>query len=346
MPKRNPGARLEWREDRQTWEIIWFERGARRRKSCATTDRRIADRLLAEHLTPPAPTGPCDPNIRRLDDVLMRYASERGPHVKGKETLGYCLKALQPFWGNRVVQDVKEGSCREYFEARSKGGVGPSKVARELGVLSAAIRHDWKNGRLTNIAPIWKPSEPEPKERWLTRQDVAKLLRAARSNEYTRHHLSLFILLGLYTAGRKEAILSLRWPQVDFERRLIDLNPAGRERTNKGRAVVPVSARLMTFLRYSRKRGCDTGFVVSYNGHPISNIKKAFAHACERAGLKDVTPHTLRHTSATWMASAGVPMELIARYLGHSNSRTTERVYAKFAPEYLAQAARALDHRH
>lgn len=339
MPKRNPGARLEWREDRQTWEIIWFERGQRRRKSCSTDDRRIADLHLAQHLTPPAPIGPCEPDVRRLDDVLMRYASERGPYVRGKETLGYCLKSLQPFWGGLYVRDVKESSCRKYFEFRKLANVGPSKVARELGVLSAAIRHDWKNGRLSTVAPIWKPSQPEPKERWLTRQEVASLIRAARANEYSRQHLSLFILLGIYTAARKEALLSLKWTQIDFAKKLINLNPEGRERTNKGRAIIPIPDRLVTFLRYARRRGSDTGFVISFNGHPIANIKKAFSNACNRVGLVGVTPHTLRHTSATWMASAGVPMELIARYLGHSNSRTTERVYAKFAPEYLAQAA-------
>ncbi len=60
------------------------------------------------------------------------------------------------------------------------------------------------------------------------------------------------------------------------------------------------------------------------------------------AGLVDVSPHVLRHTAAVWMAEAGVTMPEIAAYLGHADSRITERIYAKFSPEYLRRAARAL----
>lgn len=61
--------------------------------------------------------------------------------------------------------------------------------------------------------------------------------------------------------------------------------------------------------------------------------------AVARAGLRGVTPHVLRHTAAVWMAEAGVPMTEIAAYLGHSDSRITERVYARFSPDYLRKAA-------
>jgi integrase len=47
-------------------------------------------------------------------------------------------------------------------------------------------------------------------------------------------------------------------------------------------------------------------------------------------------------TAAVWMAEAGVPMPEIAQCLGHRNSRTTERVYARYSPDYLQGAARAL----
>ena len=43
------------------------------------------------------------------------------------------------------------------------------------------------------------------------------------------------------------------------------------------------------------------------------------------------------------MAEDGVPMEQVAQYLGHNDSRTTERVYARFSPDFLRAAARSLD---
>ncbi|MCW0206024.1 MAG: site-specific integrase [Achromobacter sp.] len=343
MPKRNPGARLEWREDRRCWEIIWYERGQRKRKSAGTADRAIADQRLAEHLIPAEPIGPRDPTQRRIAEALTDYATERAEHIIGKATLGYNIKALWPFWAHLTVSIIRENTCRGYVAHRAGEGVSASTAGRELSVLGAALRHDWKAGRLTELVPVWLPPKADPKDRWLTRSEAAALLRACRDNREQQWHLALFIRLGLYTGARAEAILSLRWPQVDLERRLIDFNPPGRARTKKGRPIIPIPGRLLAPLRAARRRGTDLGPVLHYFGEPVGSVKKAFARACQRAELEDVTPHTLRHTCASWLAQQGVPFPVIARYLGHSDSRTTERVYAHHAPDYLEAARRALD---
>lgn len=159
MSKRNPGSRLEWREDRRCWEIAWYERGARKRRSTGTTSRENAERMLAEHIVESQreTIGPRDPAQRSIADALADYATEHGPRVASPETLSYCIEALVPFWGARMVRDVREGTCRAYVAHRDKGGASASTAGRELAVLSAAIRHDWKAGRLTEVVPIWKP---------------------------------------------------------------------------------------------------------------------------------------------------------------------------------------------
>ena len=91
------------------------------------------------------------------------------------------------------------------------------------------------------------------------------------------------------------------------------------------------------------KEGARTGYVIEYADRPVGSIKHGFATACKRAELEDVTPHTLRRTAAVWMAEAGVSMPMIAAYLGHSDDRITQRVYAKYGPEYLRRASRALE---
>jgi integrase len=152
----------------------------------------------------------------------------------------------------------------------------------------------------------------------------------------------LFILIGLYTGARKGAILELRWLQVDLERGRIDFNPPGRKRTSKGRPVIPIPRGLLWFLKSARKRGGDMGYVVNRDGAPVGDIKRGFATACDKAGLDDVTPHTLRHTAGTWMAQAGVPMWEIAGYLGHSHERTSE-LYSHHHADHLSRAREALD---
>lgn len=349
MPKRNAGPKLHWREDRNVWEILWYEGGQTRRKSTGTADRAEADRKLSRHiiesLSHATPLGPKRPDERLICDMLADYAEERGEVVSSKATLGYSLKALLPYWGTRYARDIREGTCRAYVQYRVKEGVSDQTAGRELSVLKASIRHDYDAGRLTEVVACWRPPVPEGKDRWLTRTEAAALIRAARKDSRSRWHLPLFILLALYTAGRKEAILSLRWPQVDIDRRLIDLNPEGRAQTSKGRPTLPIPGHLLTFLRYARKRGSDLGPVLHYRGRPIKDIKRGFESACAVAGLDDVTPHTLRHTAASWMTQSGVPFPVIARFLGHADSRITEQKYCHHAPDYLGAAVDALDRR-
>jgi len=91
------------------------------------------------------------------------------------------------------------------------------------------------------------------------------------------------------------------------------------------------------------KMGALTDFVVEWNGKPVKSIKTGLQAAGRRCGLPWVTAHIFRHSAASWMAEAGIGMDRIAAFLGHSDSRITSRVYAKFSPDYLRDAAEALE---
>jgi len=276
------------------------------------------------------------------------------------------------------VSEIRKQTCREYGSFR---GVSPGTIRRELGALRAAINHDREEGRLLGTVVVTLPAMPDGKDRWLTRNEAAALIRAARKTTKARWHLPFFILLGLYTGARKEAVLSLKWSQIDLERRRIDFNPSDRERTSKGRPIIPIPRRLMTFLRLTKRRARPDDFVIyrirkvkDETGWkkavraPIKDIKKSFHDAACKAELTthyqeskkkgptkegwpvtwvrpitDVTPHVLRHTAASWMAQRRVSFPEIARYLGHSDSRTTERIYAHHNPDYLKGASESFD---
>lgn len=159
-----------------------------------------------------------------------------------------------------------------------------------------------------------------------------------------RLYLPLFILLGLYTGQRKEAILSLRWSQIDLQSKTINFNSEGRARTNKRRSRIPIPPRLFQLLKIARRRGTDIGFVIHENGHRIKDIKRGFSSACVRANLTGVTPHVLRHTCATWMMQKGVDAWQVAGFL-NMTAETLERVYGHHHPSYLQEAANALSRR-
>jgi integrase len=335
MPRRNSGPRLRFLEKRDCYYIVWIEGGRSRERSTGTADRRQAEIALAEfiHLRT-RDAGPRDPSQVLATDALADYAEEHGEETSAPA----AIKALAPFWEGRTVAEVSRETCRAYGKARARSA---GTIRRELGVLRAALNHGHKSGRLTRVVPVHLPDRPEPRDRWLTRKEAAALLRAALREPRVRLHLPLFILLGLYGGARKEAILSLRWPQVDLDAGRIDFNTPGARRTNKRRARIPIPKRLLGHLRRAYRRGTELGFVINENGKKLGDVKRGFASACQRAGLEGVSPHVLRHTCATWLMQRGVPMWEAAGFLGMSRE-TLERVYGHHHPDYLRGAAEAL----
>jgi integrase len=179
------------------------------------------------------------------------------------------------------------------------------------------------------------PRLPETEVGHLTKADFRKLLDGA-----VRPHVKLFMQLAVATGARSNALLDLTWGQVDFDRGIIRLNPRERVQTAKYRATVPMNDQLRASL-VAAKEGALSEFVIEHGRERVGSIKKGFAAAADRAKLK-AHPHMLRHSAAVWMAEAGEPMDVIAQYLGHTDSRITQRVYARFSPGFLSRAAAAL----
>lgn len=278
-----------------------------------------------------------------MAEALALYLEFQAPRTTDPARMAYAVEALLPFWQHRTLSEITPTTCDKYAKHR---GLSPGTMRRELGVLTAAQNFLVTDKRLTQTVPVPLPPKPEPKDRWLTVSEAARLLAAARNGgRDARSYLPLFILIGLYTGARKEAILSLRWPQVNLTAQRMAFAVPGRAKTNKRRPTLPIPRRLMTFLRLAWiRRSSDIGPVLHINGAPILRIDKGFRAAAKRAGLLEVTPHTLRHTRGTWLAQSGVSMWDIAGWLGQDPD-TTARIYAHHSPDFMNSALTATDRR-
>lgn len=270
-----------------------------------------------------------------VDGLWAAYRKHLGDRPAGV-TMGYTGKAILPHFGALRPDQITTDHCRAYMTARTKAGIKTGSTWTELGHLRSCLTWAEKTGLIARAPYIDRPQKPAPQERFLTTPEINRLIEAM-----TQPHLRLATLLMLGTAGRIGAVLGLTWDRVDMERGQINLREdmAG---PRKGRAIVPMNGMLRSALSAAREAALSD-FVVEWAGERVGSIKKGFAAACDRAGLDDVSPHTIRHTAAVHMVAAGVPMAQVSQYLGHSSIAVTERVYARFAPDHLRAAADVLD---
>ena len=328
MPDNSP--RLCRVAGRDTWHIYF----RRRRISTGCTDRASAERQLAAFkagLTRPTQV---DASISGL--LALHLADRTDAAIPGLDRLRWAHKPLTKFWGERPAFDVTAEECRRYARVRAKDGVATGTARTEMQALTAALRWAHRKRLLAEMPEIVLPPRAPPRERWLTRAEAVKLIDACAA-----HHVRLFVVLALHTAARKGAILALTWDRVDLAGRQIDFREPGRVQTRKGRSRVPINDTLLPELLRA-KEGCISDHVVEWAGGPIASIKHGFRDACIRAGLREVMPHTLRHTAATWLAQGGISMWDIAGMLGHSSPKMVEETYGHHSPEHLRKAANVL----
>lgn len=342
MPRRNSGPHLQWREDRSLYYIVWTDRGRSRKCSTGTADRAVAEIILAEWMQGRRrKAGPSDPSSVLVTDALNIYAIERGPKVAAPRVIGCAIEAMSSFWQGLSVADVTPHTCASYVDWR---GRSQNTARRELSVLQAAINWMHKNGKITRPIVVILPGRPPSKDRWLTKHEAARLVQACRTPK-TRLYLPLFVLLGLYTGRRKEALLALRWCQVDLDAGVIDFRRPGEAENKKRRGRVRIPDKLLPHLRRARTRGTEMGYVLNIDGKRIKEIYIGFRAACRRAKIEGVSPHVLRHTAATWIMQSGkVPTWEAAGFLAMSEKMLIE-VYGHHSPDYMKKAADALSKR-
>lgn len=311
--------------------VSWHEDGRRRRFQLAARSRKEAeaeaiDIIRRETVKPGGVT---------VEAIWNAYREEKEGRPIA-EAMKYGKAVLEHF-GHYRPDQITKALCVTYSEKRRGQGVKVGTVWTELGWLRTALL--WgaapSRGMIPHAPDIERPQKPAPRNRWLTREEIRRLIDAAASP-----HIALAIILMVTTAARVGAILDLTWDRVDFERRRINLRTGG-EGPTKGRAIVPMNSLAEQALRKA-KEGALSDYVIEWAGERVGSIRKGFQTACAAAGLTDVTPHTIRHCAARFMVEAGIPMDQVAQYLGHSNPSITFRVYGRFSPEALRTAGDVL----
>jgi integrase len=305
---------------RGAWYAVTRHDGKTKRVALRTSDREIAQQRFLKFLSDQ------ESAPETISEILDAY--RRDKNLKSAKTADFCVRTLKPFWGHLRPNQVTRELCRNYTRKRNRKN---STTRRELEVLRAALH--WNDAHTRAVIEL--PPPAPPRDRTISRAELNQLILATNTP-----HIRLFIILAWSTAARSNAILDLTWDRVDFERGTINL--MNGDETNKRRSLVPMTDTVRRALEVAYKAR-TSDYVIEFAGDKVQSILKAFKRTAHKAGLSGVTPHVMRHSAAVRMAEAGVPMSEISQYMGHTSTRVTERVYARYSPEYLKRAAGALE---
>ena len=269
-----------------------------------------------------------------------------GLHLKPKtvETYASLLRSrILPEFGGRQLQTIQRQDVRGWVAAMS-AEVSPRRTRNAHALLSRLLHEAVLDGRLlTNPAegvplPRQAPSEVRP---WT----VEELLTVA--GEAGRYG-GLIVWLGFMGTRWAEAV-GLTWDKVRdghvvIDSTLSEVNGRFHRVSTKTFEIrqLPLPGEVMARLP---ERGSGLVFTTTY-GNAIRSAafrSRVFLPACERAGIRPIRIHHLRHTSASLLLQQGASMKVVQEWLGHRDVRITMNTYAHLYSHDLERAAGLLD---
>jgi integrase len=295
------------------WWVYLSHNGERIRQSAETSDKTKAqefhDKLKAQLWDRKA-------NGATLNDALKLW-------LKAKERSEQDKSAVRVLLANYPSRPLSKVNQHDIVDAL--GDRKPETKNKTLAIVRSAMNMAHDRG-LCDKPKIKRLESDSKRLRFLTKDEWQKLYKELPE------HIKPIALFAILSGLRASNVLGLRWHYVSLENKLVWVDSVDAK---GGKAIsVPLSDEAVKLLESLPK--FDHGFVFTYKEKPIGSIKTAWNKAVKRAGLEDVTFHTLRHTWASWHAMRGTPLIVLKELGGWSEMEMVMR-YAHLSPSHLRQ---------
>lgn len=339
------------------WAIILDARGdtgARKRRWHSFTGTKRQAQIEAARLISELQHGTSiEPNKITVVEFLDQFDRDWAAlHVseRSRERYRFALDHVRRHLGDRLLQKVCPADIAALYASLSREGLAPRTTRMVHTALHRALGQAKAWGMLRdNPAEVAKPPRAPDRETPMLQPDqAAALLENLRGKP-----LYLLASLALGTGLRRNEMLGLRWADIDLEAGRLTVEQALEQtaahgirvkgpKTKRGRRTISLPSHLVTELRQhwreqqEQRLGMGLGkapenspvFAAVDGRHLSPNaITKAWPVAVAAIGMPAVTLHSLRHTHASMLISAGLDILTISRRLGHSSPTITLNVY-------------------
>lgn len=238
---------------------------------------------------------------------------------------------LLPLLGTAKIRDLTPLRIKQVLARMKEDGRSDSERHKAGATLRNALNSAVANGLLqaSPMATVKLPTPKRPEKRVLDPDQLARFIEAAGDWSYA---FRLWADAGL----RPGELYALTWEDIDLARGTVSVrraldgvtNKVKEPKTRKSRRTIPLAASTVAALVARPGTGL---FLPNPSGGMwwASNFHdKFFEPIRKRAGLPWVLPYTFRHTMASLLIRAGVPIKVVSERLGHEDVATTLRTYA------------------
>jgi len=322
-----------------------------------TSDRSTLGAYLTERWLPLQESRLRPRTYRSYQSVVELYVVPRIGRIKLGKLQAADLDGL-------CVDLLRDGNRR----GKAGGGLSPASVRYVHRVLRKALGDAQRKGIVTrNVSTQADPpapsadGEPPGIQVW----EADELRRFLDATVDHRHH-TLFTIAAK-TGMRRGELLGLRWHDIDVERSTITIRRAlavvgwtlhfADVKTRTARRTIDISGTALDALRRRResleKDAADAGadfdpkglVFARPDGDPIhpGYVTRTFDRLVAKHGLTRIRFHDLRHTHATLLLKAAVPVKVVSERLGHASPGFTLNVYQHVLPGMQAEAALVFD---
>lgn len=244
---------------------------------------------------------------RLFTDFADTFLEDRRKAKGLKQSTLDTYEALLGWWKAQLkgknLREITQTLIVERIKVKEDAGASNATCNRHLAVLRALLNVAKRKFKLIDEVPIFfMYREPKARVRWLKPHEVVKLLDALPA------HLRDMAEFSLATGLRQGNVLGLTWSEVDMQSKRLTIE--GIKMKNGEPMALPINDTAMQVLE--RQAGKHPEAVFTYQGQPVQWIGNAtWKKALAKAGIEDFRWHDLRHTWATMLVQAGVPVKAL-----------------------------------
>lgn len=331
-----------YKRGKKWYVYVKLAHGGRRRIATGCTDKKAAElfarRVEQVHANPESATL----NSATLEEALLAFYKHKQSQVDfGKRSAatlemhrkkgGHLLRLMgqngreyRPF----RLAEVSARVVDQFIHQRQEEGASGSTIQKELytlrGTLKVASRAGLWDGNLTAVMPSESVSDYKPRTRWLRPAEVDLLLQQLTADKAAR-----VAFMVATSANWNESCLARR-SHIDQANKAVFIH--GTKTKNRSRTV-PVRHPLMQkYFDFAVKNAKGEGDQLF---KPWSNVRRDLELACKKAKIDHCSTNDLRRTFASWAVNLGVPLDVVARLMGHIDTRMVERVYGRRSSDYV-----------